>query len=124
MLELKVCLLPDMFGFCCEVNRWISFVCVLGRSFQLYSHNLIGLFEQLKKPGLAAQFQTHRFPDKILPRSDGFTFMVAVVELEMSNIPTSLIFLLFLSPDLLKPLLTAMFNGFSSQALCPDNQDP
>ncbi|KAF3845255.1 hypothetical protein F7725_008418 [Dissostichus mawsoni] len=31
---------------------------------QLYSHNLIGLFEQLKKPGLAAQFQTHRFPDK------------------------------------------------------------
>ncbi|KAM4542713.1 mitogen-activated protein kinase kinase kinase kinase 5 isoform 1-T2 [Odontesthes bonariensis] len=39
-----------------------------GRSFQLYSHNLIGLFEQLKKPGLVAQFQTHRFPDKILPR--------------------------------------------------------
>ncbi|XP_015249704.1 PREDICTED: mitogen-activated protein kinase kinase kinase kinase 5 isoform X3 [Cyprinodon variegatus] len=39
-----------------------------GRSFQLYSHNLIGQFEQLKKPGLAAQFQTHRFPDKILPR--------------------------------------------------------
>ncbi|XP_030574087.1 mitogen-activated protein kinase kinase kinase kinase 5 isoform X2 [Archocentrus centrarchus] len=33
-----------------------------GKSFQLYSHNLIGLFEQLKKPGLAAQFQTHRFP--------------------------------------------------------------
>ncbi|XP_051814963.1 mitogen-activated protein kinase kinase kinase kinase 5 isoform X4 [Acanthochromis polyacanthus] len=44
-----------------------------GRSFQLYSHNLIGLFEQLKKPGLAAQFQTHRFPDKILPRRFALT---------------------------------------------------
>uniref|UniRef100_A0AAQ6ABA4 Mitogen-activated protein kinase kinase kinase kinase n=1 Tax=Amphiprion ocellaris TaxID=80972 RepID=A0AAQ6ABA4_AMPOC len=43
------------------------------RSFQLYSHNLIGLFEQLKKPGLAAQFQTHRFPDKILPRRFALT---------------------------------------------------
>ena len=41
-----------------------------GKTFQLYSHNLIGLFDQLKKPGLAAQFQTHRFPDKILPRWD------------------------------------------------------
>uniref|UniRef100_A0A8C6NWC7 Mitogen-activated protein kinase kinase kinase kinase n=1 Tax=Nothobranchius furzeri TaxID=105023 RepID=A0A8C6NWC7_NOTFU len=41
-----------------------------GRSFQLYSHNLIGLFEQLKKPGLAAQFQTHRFP---LPRRFALT---------------------------------------------------
>lgn len=39
-----------------------------GKTFQLYSHNLIGLFEQLRKPGLAAQFQTHRFPDRILPR--------------------------------------------------------
>lgn len=39
-----------------------------GKTFQLYSHNLIGLFEQLKKPGLAAQFQTHRFPDRIIPR--------------------------------------------------------
>ncbi|KAG7272745.1 hypothetical protein CRUP_031069, partial [Coryphaenoides rupestris] len=38
-----------------------------GKTFQLYSHNLIGLFEQLKKPGLAAQFQTHRFPDRMLP---------------------------------------------------------
>ncbi|XP_077416515.1 mitogen-activated protein kinase kinase kinase kinase 5 isoform X5 [Vanacampus margaritifer] len=38
-----------------------------GKNFQLYSHNLIGLFEQLKKPGLAAQLHTHRFPDKILP---------------------------------------------------------
>ncbi|XP_072222149.1 mitogen-activated protein kinase kinase kinase kinase 5 isoform X4 [Leuresthes tenuis] len=44
-----------------------------GRSFQLYSHNLIGLFEQLKKPGLVAQFQTHRFPDKILPRRFALT---------------------------------------------------
>ncbi|PWA29639.1 hypothetical protein CCH79_00007963 [Gambusia affinis] len=44
-----------------------------GRSFQLYSHNLIGLFEQLRKPGLAAQFQTHRFPDKILPRRFALT---------------------------------------------------
>ncbi|KAF7201297.1 transcript variant X4 [Nothobranchius furzeri] len=42
----------------------------VGRSFQLYSHNLIGLFEQLKKPGLAAQFQTHRFP---LPRRFALT---------------------------------------------------
>uniref|UniRef100_A0A3Q3GHW0 Mitogen-activated protein kinase kinase kinase kinase n=1 Tax=Kryptolebias marmoratus TaxID=37003 RepID=A0A3Q3GHW0_KRYMA len=36
----------------------------VGRSFQLYSHNLIGLFEQLKKSGLVAQFQTHHFPDR------------------------------------------------------------
>lgn len=41
---------------------------VSGKTFQLYSHNLIGLFEQLKKPGIAAQFQTHRFPERILPR--------------------------------------------------------
>uniref|UniRef100_A0A671NTJ4 Mitogen-activated protein kinase kinase kinase kinase n=1 Tax=Sinocyclocheilus anshuiensis TaxID=1608454 RepID=A0A671NTJ4_9TELE len=39
-----------------------------GKTFQLYSHNLIGLFEQLRKPGLATQFHTHRFPDRILPR--------------------------------------------------------
>uniref|UniRef100_A0A8C3AEL5 Mitogen-activated protein kinase kinase kinase kinase n=1 Tax=Cyclopterus lumpus TaxID=8103 RepID=A0A8C3AEL5_CYCLU len=44
-----------------------------GKTFQLYSHNLIGLFEQLKKPGLAAQFQTHRFPDKMLPRRFALT---------------------------------------------------
>nr|XP_020478584.1 mitogen-activated protein kinase kinase kinase kinase 5 isoform X2 [Monopterus albus] len=44
-----------------------------GKTVQLYSHNLIGLFEQLKKPGLAAQFQTHRFPDKILPRRFALT---------------------------------------------------
>ncbi|XP_045918243.1 mitogen-activated protein kinase kinase kinase kinase 5 isoform X6 [Micropterus dolomieu] len=44
-----------------------------GKTFQLYSHNLIGLFEQLKKPGLAAQFTTHRFPDKILPRRFALT---------------------------------------------------
>uniref|UniRef100_A0A8K9XNZ5 non-specific serine/threonine protein kinase n=1 Tax=Oncorhynchus mykiss TaxID=8022 RepID=A0A8K9XNZ5_ONCMY len=44
-----------------------------GKTFQLYSHNLIGLFEQLKKPGLASQFQTHRFPDKILPRRFALT---------------------------------------------------
>jgi len=46
-------------------------VCYLsfkGKTFQLYTHNLIGLFEQLRKPGLAAQLQTHRFPDRILPR--------------------------------------------------------
>ncbi|XP_063040405.1 mitogen-activated protein kinase kinase kinase kinase 5 isoform X7 [Engraulis encrasicolus] len=44
-------------------------------SFQLYSHNLIGLFEQLRKPGIgiAAQFQTHRFPDRILPRRFALT---------------------------------------------------
>uniref|UniRef100_A0A6I8R2N4 Mitogen-activated protein kinase kinase kinase kinase n=1 Tax=Xenopus tropicalis TaxID=8364 RepID=A0A6I8R2N4_XENTR len=39
-----------------------------GKTVQLYSHNLVGLFEQAKKPGLAAHIQTHRFPDKILPR--------------------------------------------------------
>ncbi|XP_077416562.1 mitogen-activated protein kinase kinase kinase kinase 5 isoform X10 [Vanacampus margaritifer] len=44
-----------------------------GKNFQLYSHNLIGLFEQLKKPGLAAQLHTHRFPDKILPRRFALT---------------------------------------------------
>uniref|UniRef100_A0A8B9RE38 Mitogen-activated protein kinase kinase kinase kinase n=1 Tax=Astyanax mexicanus TaxID=7994 RepID=A0A8B9RE38_ASTMX len=44
-----------------------------GKTFQLYSHNLLGLFEQLKKPGLAAQFQTHRFPDRILPRRFALT---------------------------------------------------
>ncbi|XP_034153111.1 mitogen-activated protein kinase kinase kinase kinase 5 isoform X4 [Esox lucius] len=44
-----------------------------GKTFQLYSHNLIGLFEQLKKPGLASQFHTHRFPDKILPRRFALT---------------------------------------------------
>uniref|UniRef100_H2TEF7 Mitogen-activated protein kinase kinase kinase kinase n=1 Tax=Takifugu rubripes TaxID=31033 RepID=H2TEF7_TAKRU len=45
----------------------------VGKTFQLYSHNLIGLFEQLRKPGLAAQFQTHRFPDRILPRRFALT---------------------------------------------------
>ncbi|XP_056326443.1 mitogen-activated protein kinase kinase kinase kinase 5 isoform X1 [Danio aesculapii] len=44
-----------------------------GKTFQLYSHNLIGLFEQLRKPGLATQFHTHRFPDKILPRRFALT---------------------------------------------------
>ncbi|KAF4090476.1 hypothetical protein AMELA_G00052580 [Ameiurus melas] len=44
-----------------------------GKTFQLYSHNLIGLFEQLKKPGLATQFQTHRFPERILPRRFALT---------------------------------------------------
>eukprot|EP00063_Salmo_salar_P092281 XP_014067116.1 PREDICTED: mitogen-activated protein kinase kinase kinase kinase 5-like isoform X4 [Salmo salar] len=44
-----------------------------GKTFQLYSHNLIGLFEQLKKPGLASQFHTHRFPDKMLPRRFALT---------------------------------------------------
>ncbi|OCT68322.1 hypothetical protein XELAEV_18039621mg [Xenopus laevis] len=39
-----------------------------GKTVQLYSHNLVGLFEQAKKPGLAAHIQTHRFPDRILPR--------------------------------------------------------
>ncbi|XP_010785862.1 mitogen-activated protein kinase kinase kinase kinase 5-like, partial [Notothenia coriiceps] len=51
----------------------INLFCAAGKTFQLYSHNLIGLFEQLKKPGLAAQFQTHRFPDKILPRRFALT---------------------------------------------------
>uniref|UniRef100_A0A8C2KY10 Mitogen-activated protein kinase kinase kinase kinase n=1 Tax=Cyprinus carpio TaxID=7962 RepID=A0A8C2KY10_CYPCA len=44
-----------------------------GKTFQLYSHNLIGLFEQLRKPGLATQFHTHRFPDRILPRRFALT---------------------------------------------------
>ncbi|XP_029454215.1 mitogen-activated protein kinase kinase kinase kinase 5 isoform X2 [Rhinatrema bivittatum] len=44
-----------------------------GKSCQLYSHNLIGLFEQAKKPGLAAHIQTHRFPDRILPRKFALT---------------------------------------------------
>ncbi|XP_051503308.1 mitogen-activated protein kinase kinase kinase kinase 5-like [Myxocyprinus asiaticus] len=46
-----------------------------GKTFQLYSHNLIGLFEQLRKPGLGTplQFHTHRFPDKILPRRFALT---------------------------------------------------
>uniref|UniRef100_A0A8C2T7B2 Mitogen-activated protein kinase kinase kinase kinase n=1 Tax=Coturnix japonica TaxID=93934 RepID=A0A8C2T7B2_COTJA len=51
--------------------------CVLlslaGKTFQLYSHNLIALFEQAKKTGLAAHIQTHRFPDKILPRKFALT---------------------------------------------------
>ncbi|XP_031436276.1 mitogen-activated protein kinase kinase kinase kinase 5 isoform X2 [Clupea harengus] len=42
-------------------------------SFQLYSHNLIGLFALQRKPGLASQFQTHRFPDRILPRRFALT---------------------------------------------------
>ncbi|CDQ98632.1 unnamed protein product [Oncorhynchus mykiss] len=44
---------------------------ITGKTFQLYSHNLIGLFEQLKKPGLASQFHTHRFPDKIFLSAGG-----------------------------------------------------
>ncbi|KAL0969416.1 hypothetical protein UPYG_G00227140 [Umbra pygmaea] len=44
-----------------------------GKTFQLYSHNLIGLFDQLRKPGLASQFHTHRFPDRILPRRFALT---------------------------------------------------
>uniref|UniRef100_A0A6I8NB42 Mitogen-activated protein kinase kinase kinase kinase n=1 Tax=Ornithorhynchus anatinus TaxID=9258 RepID=A0A6I8NB42_ORNAN len=44
-----------------------------GKTFQLYSHNLIALFEQAKKPGLAAHIQTHRFPDRILPRKFALT---------------------------------------------------
>ncbi|XP_057264437.1 mitogen-activated protein kinase kinase kinase kinase 5 isoform X1 [Pezoporus wallicus] len=44
-----------------------------GKTFQLYSHNLIALFEQAKKTGLAAHIQTHRFPDKILPRKFALT---------------------------------------------------
>uniref|UniRef100_A0A673H1J1 non-specific serine/threonine protein kinase n=1 Tax=Sinocyclocheilus rhinocerous TaxID=307959 RepID=A0A673H1J1_9TELE len=44
-----------------------------GKTFQLYSHNLIGLFEQLRKPGLTTQFHTHRFPDRILPRRFALT---------------------------------------------------
>uniref|UniRef100_A0A670HJW6 Mitogen-activated protein kinase kinase kinase kinase 5 n=1 Tax=Podarcis muralis TaxID=64176 RepID=A0A670HJW6_PODMU len=48
-------------------------VSVAGRTFQLYSHNLIALFEQAKKTGLAAHIQTHRFPDRILPRKFALT---------------------------------------------------
>ncbi|XP_040189619.1 mitogen-activated protein kinase kinase kinase kinase 5 isoform X1 [Rana temporaria] len=44
-----------------------------GKTLQLYSHNLIGLFEQAKKPGLAGHMQTHRFPDRILPRKFSLT---------------------------------------------------
>ncbi|XP_051887204.1 mitogen-activated protein kinase kinase kinase kinase 5 isoform X1 [Pristis pectinata] len=44
-----------------------------GKTFQLYSHNLVGLFEQAKKPGLASHIQTHRFPDKIIPRRFALT---------------------------------------------------
>ncbi|XP_007886394.1 mitogen-activated protein kinase kinase kinase kinase 5 isoform X1 [Callorhinchus milii] len=44
-----------------------------GKSFQLYSHNLIALFEQARKPGLASHMQTHRFPDKIIPRRFALT---------------------------------------------------
>ncbi|XP_058019085.1 mitogen-activated protein kinase kinase kinase kinase 5 isoform X3 [Ahaetulla prasina] len=44
-----------------------------GKTFQLYSHNLIALFEQAKKTGIAAHIQTHRFPDKILPRKFAVT---------------------------------------------------
>uniref|UniRef100_A0A7M4FMW6 Mitogen-activated protein kinase kinase kinase kinase n=1 Tax=Crocodylus porosus TaxID=8502 RepID=A0A7M4FMW6_CROPO len=46
---------------------------LLCKTFQLYSHNLIALFEQAKKTGLAAHIQTHRFPDKILPRKFALT---------------------------------------------------
>ncbi|XP_015683128.2 mitogen-activated protein kinase kinase kinase kinase 5 [Protobothrops mucrosquamatus] len=44
-----------------------------GKTFQLYSHNLMALFEQAKKTGIAAHIQTHRFPDKILPRKFALT---------------------------------------------------
>nr|XP_014343870.1 PREDICTED: mitogen-activated protein kinase kinase kinase kinase 5 isoform X2 [Latimeria chalumnae] len=47
-----------------------------GKTFQLYSHNLIGLFEQARKPGLAAHIQTHRFPDRILPRRFALTMKI------------------------------------------------
>ncbi|XP_043553549.1 mitogen-activated protein kinase kinase kinase kinase 5 isoform X2 [Chiloscyllium plagiosum] len=44
-----------------------------GKTFQLYSHNLVALFEQARKPGLASHIQTHRFPDKIIPRRFALT---------------------------------------------------
>ncbi|XP_063803627.1 mitogen-activated protein kinase kinase kinase kinase 5 [Pseudophryne corroboree] len=44
-----------------------------GKTLQLYSHNLIGLFEHAKKLGLASHIQTHRFPDRILPRKFALT---------------------------------------------------
>uniref|UniRef100_A0A8C0J674 non-specific serine/threonine protein kinase n=1 Tax=Chelonoidis abingdonii TaxID=106734 RepID=A0A8C0J674_CHEAB len=47
-----------------------------GKTFQLYSHNLIALFEQAKKTGFAAHMQTHRFPDKILPRKFALTIKI------------------------------------------------
>ncbi|XP_043930234.1 mitogen-activated protein kinase kinase kinase kinase 5 isoform X2 [Protopterus annectens] len=44
-----------------------------GKTLQLYSHNLVTLFEQAKKAGLTGHIQTPRFPDKILPRRFAIT---------------------------------------------------
>lgn len=75
----------ELFHILCVVIPcvWYAYdVCYLslkGKTFQLYSHNLIGLFEQLRKPGLATQFHTHRFPDRILPRYTHTLFLKKVL---------------------------------------------
>uniref|UniRef100_A0A674ART3 non-specific serine/threonine protein kinase n=1 Tax=Salmo trutta TaxID=8032 RepID=A0A674ART3_SALTR len=76
--ELHEATMEQVGGIGCNTSLFsfnvIMFDCVItGKTFQLYSHNLIGLFEQLKKPGLASQFHTHRFPDKMLPRRFALT---------------------------------------------------
>ncbi|OXB72814.1 UNVERIFIED_CONTAM: hypothetical protein H355_011338 [Colinus virginianus] len=55
------------------INNTLMSLSGAWKTFQLYSHNLIALFEQAKKTGLAAHIQTHRFPDKILPRKFALT---------------------------------------------------
>uniref|UniRef100_A0A452TN71 Mitogen-activated protein kinase kinase kinase kinase 5 n=1 Tax=Ursus maritimus TaxID=29073 RepID=A0A452TN71_URSMA len=60
-------------GSLCVMMNTLTCFSFIGKTFQLYSHNLIALFEQAKKPGLAAHIQTHRFPDRILPRKFALT---------------------------------------------------
>uniref|UniRef100_A0A2K6F7C3 Mitogen-activated protein kinase kinase kinase kinase n=1 Tax=Propithecus coquereli TaxID=379532 RepID=A0A2K6F7C3_PROCO len=69
---LKInCLFPRKCTWLYVINN--TLMSLSGKTFQLYSHNLIALFEQAKKPGLAAHIQTHRFPDRILPRKFALT---------------------------------------------------